>query len=142
MVLLFVESTQSFGIDNDDRELFTFSLGVEDFLPDPESFGARINSRAHLKSFQILLLLNLSVQLIINLLIESLKKELVQKIGFSSSVLATYCDNTYFAFYLLQEFYGFTGYFKPCIFNVVLNEWDSDTAIVIIRFHLINYNRN
>ena len=57
MVLLLVECTQTFGINDYDRQLMILIfITVEYSLPDPESFGARVDRRANSEASQGILL--------------------------------------------------------------------------------------
>ena len=74
MVLVFVESADTFRVDN---EHFV-SVNGHRFVPHPQSFGTRINGRSDPKP--------LSLPIFI-------KQNPIQKKRFSSSVLASHCDD-------------------------------------------------
>lgn len=72
MVLLFIEGTQSFSINDDDREALIFILlAVKHLLPNPEPLGARVDCGPYLETFD---------PLILSLLAELLHKQFVKQI--------------------------------------------------------------
>lgn len=86
MIIVFIKSSEALSVHNYDRSLsILISLSVEDFFPDPKTFGTRIDSWPYLESS----LLSIFSQL--------LHEKLIQNVRLASSVFAADSNDSNFA---------------------------------------------